>query len=598
MIDAAPRPLSSTVDHWSTALPLAMMDPSNPSEHDAAIGATLAAPAPKEAFPGKLDLQALANSGPLPRDGHVKNNERSSSSPHIDINPAVDPLFARKDRTISLPGVPPKSPSPKSPPRKLSRKLPPELTESLEQLAASDSSSQDSHEKTTPVFSVRELVARSLPSPGMPAARSLDSPSSSEQTPRSSLSTAPASPPRPARHPARSTSSISPVVPRRGSAESDATITTMPGLFYTPASRTSSSAPSTSIRTPRSTHFHRSSISEAPSCSSGSASTCGTWSAIDDLEQYETAFAAQTPAAKLTRKQKKLLKKQQEALFNESEPPSMKSLFEASLLEVVDERGERVKFGDLVRTRRTIVVFIRHWFCPLCAQYINSILSQVSPEALEEADVDLIIIGNGSSKMINGYRNKHFKCPFKMYTDPTLALYRTLGLTRQTGDGGADEDAGDYLIQSAMESTMQTLKRATQMPLRNPGHFMQLGGEFIFESTLHVTYTHRMLTTRDHAPIRDVCYRAGVELEHIHYERGSPPPDVHRMEPLEEEAEEPERVEWQEDRDWELQRMQDLKSIRRQGMIIPVGDVVRIVGEDDSDLSSLEERSGGMGVAF
>jgi hypothetical protein len=45
-------------------------------------------------------------------------------------------------------------------------------------------------------------------------------------------------------------------------------------------------------------------------------------------------------------------------------------------------------------------------FCPLCAQYMQSIVNQVSPEALEEADVELIIIGNGSEKMLPSYKSK------------------------------------------------------------------------------------------------------------------------------------------------------------------------------------------------
>ena len=161
---------------------------------------------------------------------------------------------------------------------------------------------------------------------------------------------------------------------------------------------------------------------------------------------------------------------------------------------------------------------------------------------MEEANVDLIIIGNGSHKMLNGYRSesvdmatgtglivdKHFRSPYRMYTDPSLALYRALGLTRQTGNSGPDDEAGSYLVQTAMESTKQTLKRATQMPLlHSPGHFLQIGAEFVFDSPLRMSYTHRMTTTRDHAPISDVCRAAGVELEFIHYEPGSPPPPVH-----------------------------------------------------------------------
>jgi len=46
--------------------------------------------------------------------------------------------------------------------------------------------------------------------------------------------------------------------------------------------------------------------------------------------------------------------------FDEDTPPSASMLFYASLLEIVDEHGRMVRFGDLVRQRRTIVIFIRH----------------------------------------------------------------------------------------------------------------------------------------------------------------------------------------------------------------------------------------------
>lgn len=151
-----------------------------------------------------------------------------------------------------------------------------------------------------------------------------------------------------------------------------------------------------------------------------------------------------------------------------------------------------------------------------------------------------------------------------MYTDPTLALYRALGLTRQTGDAGKDEDKGDYLVQTAMESTVQTIKRATKMPLlHNPGHFLQLGGEFIFDGTLECIYTHRMTTTRDHAPIRDICKLAGVELEYIHYEPGSPPPAIHRQSIMEEEEEN----DWVVEREAQLERIRQLKKNRRSGKL-------------------------------
>ncbi|WVQ99210.1 hypothetical protein IAU59_006342 [Kwoniella sp. CBS 9459] len=340
-----------------------------------------------------------------------------------------------------------------------------------------------------------------------------------------------------------------------------------------------------------------------------SASACGTWSLFDEVQMADNiSVRSMAKPKKESRSERKERVKLEREMFDEDRAPTPKMLFEASLLEVVDEHGQRRMFGDLVRNRRTIVIFIRHWFCPLCAQYMNAILAEVSPDALEEAGVDLVIIGNGSDKMLNGYRNKAFRCPFKMYTDPTLALYRALGLTRQTGDSGLDEDKGDYLVQSAMESTIQTVKRATKMPLRNPGHFTQLGGEFIFDGTLNVMYTHRMTNTRSHAPIRDICAEAGVRLEFIHYEPGPPPPPVHRQSYLgletdlgygfagdkqarkgsvyrQEDA-------WRTERDDTLGRMKALKAARREGLKVftdgyvhdkrsVVGtDSVKIVGQD------------------
>ncbi|KAL7420545.1 hypothetical protein Q5752_004496 [Cryptotrichosporon argae] len=347
----------------------------------------------------------------------------------------------------------------------------------------------------------------------------------------------------------------------------------MSGSSYAPSLAEFGAAPAPALRSP---HFARlaggqsapadaaasTSLSTSVAtltCSPNSASVCGTWAVLDDIEQAERA--ARTARPKETRKQRKERKRIEADGFNQQRHPTIGQLFEASELDVIGEDGARVKFGDLVSRRKTIVVFIRHWFCPLCAQYIKSIIREISPEALEAADVDMIIIGNGSDKMIDGYRNKHFKCPFRMYTDPSLRLYRALGLTRQTGDAGADEDAGDYLTQSAAQQTVETVRRAMRMPLRRPGHFLQLGGEFVFDGPLSVAFTNRMTTTRDHRPIRDVVAAAGVRLEFIHFEPGPAPPPVHRDGDVA--SAEPDG--WEAERAAQLERIQARKAMRRQG---------------------------------
>ena len=48
-------------------------------------------------------------------------------------------------------------------------------------------------------------------------------------------------------------------------------------------------------------------------------------------------------------------------------------MFEASLFEVLDGDGKSWAFGDLIKDQKTVVVFIRHWYCPLCQGAFDSL---------------------------------------------------------------------------------------------------------------------------------------------------------------------------------------------------------------------------------
>jgi hypothetical protein len=63
---------------------------------------------------------------------------------------------------------------------------------------------------------------------------------------------------------------------------------------------------------------------------------------------------------KESRKQRKLRQKAEKDRFDAVRPPDKRELFDASMLEVIDEKGEKVMFGELVRGQKTIVVFLRH----------------------------------------------------------------------------------------------------------------------------------------------------------------------------------------------------------------------------------------------
>jgi hypothetical protein len=183
--------------------------------------------------------------------------------------------------------------------------------------------------------------------------------------------------------------------------------TPMPSLSERRPSTIASSEDSSPPRTPSHMRVSSSADGSPFSCSSGSASTCGSWSTPGDSDVFDRpAGAGVSSGPRESRKERKARKAAEKAAFDADTPPSMRQLFEASLLDVIDEKGAKVKFGDLVRGRKTMVIFIRHWYCTLCAQYMDSIIKEVSPEALDEADVELIIIGNGSNKMIDGYRSE------------------------------------------------------------------------------------------------------------------------------------------------------------------------------------------------
>jgi hypothetical protein len=113
--------------------------------------------------------------------------------------------------------------------------------------------------------------------------------------------------------------------------------------------------------------------------------------------------------------------------FDETQLPTQRQLEEAAALPVISESGVRVAFGRLWQGQKTIVCFIRHFWhvsfflssyflltqlaalrCPLCQDYMFSISQNVSPEVLRNAEIELVIISNGSYEMIKSYRRKYW----------------------------------------------------------------------------------------------------------------------------------------------------------------------------------------------
>jgi hypothetical protein len=120
--------------------------------------------------------------------------------------------------------------------------------------------------------------------------------------------------------------------------------------------------------------------------------------------------------------------------------PSKRRLWEAGTLFLTDENGDLVCFGDMFPkvpppiqpgepvppSPRTVVFFIRHFWCGQCQDFMFASLSQLDPIAVEKAGIKVIVISNGSWKIIKSYK-KLFKCPFPIYVDGPRKLYQLMG---------------------------------------------------------------------------------------------------------------------------------------------------------------------------
>ncbi|XP_053434331.1 peroxiredoxin-like 2C isoform X3 [Nycticebus coucang] len=95
---------------------------------------------------------------------------------------------------------------------------------------------------------------------------------------------------------------------------------------------------------------------------------------------------------------------------------------------VQDASGKRVPFGTLFRERQAIVVFVRHFLCYICKEYVED-LAKIPKSFLQEANVTLIVIGQSSYHHIEPFC-KLTGYSHEIYVDPEREIYKELGMKR------------------------------------------------------------------------------------------------------------------------------------------------------------------------
>lgn len=193
--------------------------------------------------------------------------------------------------------------------------------------------------------------------------------------------------------------------------------------------------------------------------------------------------------------------------------PTEKDLKRVDDLLVLDSKGQSRPFKDLYRGEgvapRQMIIFVRHFFCGNCQEYLRELSASITPEsllALPEPTF-ITVIGCGRPDLIDMYTSTT-SCPFPIYADPTRKLYDYLGMTRTLDLGKKPNYIQSNLFVTSVQSIIQGLK--TGGNALKGGDIKQVGGEFLFEDGKCV-WAHRMRNTRDHAEITELREVLGLE---------------------------------------------------------------------------------------
>lgn len=173
---------------------------------------------------------------------------------------------------------------------------------------------------------------------------------------------------------------------------------------------------------------------------------------------------------------------------------------------MLDIEGKEIPFSSLFANQKTIVVFIRHFFCGRCQEYVEA-LAQVPRSKLEDLGTSIVVIGCGEWQPIKGYLEK---TGFKgaIYADPTRKVYHALGMDiEKLATTPAGEKKRSYIRSSILSVTLSSTWSG---PLTNPrligkqGNISQLGGEFILGPGNTCSFASRMQHTEDHVEVDDL----------------------------------------------------------------------------------------------
>jgi len=192
--------------------------------------------------------------------------------------------------------------------------------------------------------------------------------------------------------------------------------------------------------------------------------------------------------------------------------PDASEIAKAADLDILNAKGDEVKFGSIFQEKKVIVVFIRHFFCGTCQQYVKQ-LALVSKESLEAANTEIVIVGCGDYQPISEYA-EITGFTGQIYANPTRKLYHALGMNIENLETTpAGQQKRSYVTMGYLSNALQSIWKG---PLKNPsligkqGKISQLGGDFILGPGNQCLFASRMQHTEDHVEVVELMKSAGV----------------------------------------------------------------------------------------
>jgi peroxiredoxin len=175
---------------------------------------------------------------------------------------------------------------------------------------------------------------------------------------------------------------------------------------------------------------------------------------------------------------------------------------------VLDSKGTSHLFSTLYTSddhnQQTLFIFIRHFFCGICKEYVCALSEKdgLNPNELSAVNKRLIIIGCGQPNLIEQYA-KDTKCPFPIYADPTQKLYDAFGMIRtlSLGDKKPDYIKSSFLSNVAKSAVSQLSAGSAMF---QGGDIHQVGGEYLINARGDIIWSHNMNNTRDHVEVKEL----------------------------------------------------------------------------------------------